>query len=398
LATIAIATATHEMIEKGDLRRFAAVYFVSFLAVGVYTSWLPPLLDRRGLSPAMIGVGLALVSFWRVTAPPAWGVLADRIHRQHWLLAAVMLVAGVCLVPLALPLSPTFLLVALGAYGFFAAPSLPLTEALTLSVLGSRRARYGQIRLWGSLGFITMSVGMGWVVARWGLELVPWALALPIVAAGLLCLGLPARTPSPAPTSSSGRGLPWLALVPILLASTLGQASHSPYYAYFTLDLTQRGVAAEAIGSLWAIGVVAEIVLMALAARLFARIGLVSALRWGLALAALRWLVLATTSSVVLVAASQPLHAASYAMVHIASLQLIDELTPPGSRVLAQSVLSAAVNGVGVGGGFLLAGALAGAVGYAGLYGGSACVCVVALAVTLTIRGAPTARPGARGY
>lgn len=370
------------------MARFAAVYFLSFLTLGVYLPWLPPLLAARGLSPRAIGVGLGMVSLARAVLPPAWGLVADRMRRQHLLLAFVMGAAGLCLLPLALPLAPSAVLVVLGVYGFFLAPALPLTEVLTLRALGASRERYGQVRLWGSVGFIVTTVAMGRIIGHFGVETVPVALAWPMFAAGALALTLPPPLPTEDFTAPVARApLPWRALWPILAVALFGQASHSPYYAFFTLGLTEAGAGTDAIGGLWALAVVAEIGVMIYAPRLFAKVGLVAALRVALALAALRWLILATTHSLWLVTLSQPLHAASYAVVHMTTLQLVDELAPERSRALAQTVFAAVAYGIGVGGGQVLAGLCAPSVGYSGLYVGAALLSLLGLAASSRCRG-----------
>ena len=52
--------------------------------------------------------------------------------------------------------------------------SLPLVEATTLTHLGERTDGYGRIRLWGSVGFIVVVVGLGAALDHVSIRLVPW--------------------------------------------------------------------------------------------------------------------------------------------------------------------------------------------------------------------------------
>ena len=54
----------------------------------------------------------------------------------------------------------------------------------------------------------------------------------------------------------------------VAAAASLLQASHAVYYGFSTLDWLGKGFGGTAIGALWALGVLAEIVLFALSARL----------------------------------------------------------------------------------------------------------------------------------
>jgi hypothetical protein len=51
--------------------------------------------------------------------------------------------------------------------------------------------------------------------------------------------------------------------VAVLIACSLVQASHALYYGFSTIDWTTKGLSDTAIGSLWALGVIAEILLFA---------------------------------------------------------------------------------------------------------------------------------------
>ena len=63
------------------------------------------------------------------------------------------------------------------------------------------------------------------------------------------------------------------AFLAIAAAASLIQASHAVYYGFSTLDWTAKGFDGVTIGVLWALGVVAEIVLFAFAGRLPRSIG-----------------------------------------------------------------------------------------------------------------------------
>jgi PPP family 3-phenylpropionic acid transporter len=224
------------------------------------------------------------------------------------------------------------------------------------------------------------------VVDRLGIEVVPLGAGLPLILAGLIVWRAPeSAAPRMLDWRQAVRGMPWRRIMPVLGAGMLGQASHGPYYAYFTLQMAERGVAPVLIGLLWAWGVVAEIVLMAVSPHLFGRIGLAAALRWALILTLLRWVAFAAEPSLWVVAAAQTLHAASFGMMHLAAVQLVDSHAPPQCKALGQTVLSAMIYGVGVGGGLALAGRLFDQLHYAGLYAGAAVLCVGGLAITALI-------------
>jgi PPP family 3-phenylpropionic acid transporter len=387
----------------GRTHRFALLYFLLFGTVGVVTPWMPPWLAARGFSERGIGLLLGAVNGQRGLFPPLWGVLADRAHAIRGIVVLTAALSGGILMALSGLPSTTGVTAALLAYGFVLVPVLPLVETLTLAALGNRTASYGRVRLWGSLGFVVASLGLGWLIPQLGVGAVPWAAGVPLVLAALVASRLgestsPADASCEPPKGSSlgeARRLPWRALAPVLVAAMLGQASHGPYYAFFTLQLEARGAGAPLIGVLWTLGVLAEIVFMAASPAVFARLELGAAMRLALGLAALRWLALALSPSLVFIAVTQVLHAASYALLHMSSLQLVDALTPERHKAFGQSLLSMTAYGIGVSGGLALAGVLAPSCSASQLYAGAALVALLGLAVGSTSRARVHARSAA---
>ncbi len=65
------------------------------------------------------------------------------------------------------------LLLVIVVFAFFWNAALPQFEAITFNYLRDEADRYGQIRLWGSVGFIIASIGLGAWIERVG---VTWLL------------------------------------------------------------------------------------------------------------------------------------------------------------------------------------------------------------------------------
>lgn len=375
--------------------KLAAFYFLLFAYLGVFLPWLPPLLARRGLDAAAIGLALATVQVSRALLPPLWGLLADRLSRKRSLLAIAAFAAGACLIALSIP-GPNGLIFAwLFLHGFFLVPLFPLAETLTMGALGRRPQRYGRIRLWGSVGFLVTSFGLGLVVdlQGWSPALLPWLMGLPLVLAGVLALILPETPEAPAASPRPAkRSLPWRWLLPVLVAAGLGQGSHGPYYAFFTLQMEGRGVSASVIGALWAWGVVAEVVLMALSGLLIRRTSLAGVFRLALLLGGLRWALYALDPPLAVVAAGQTLHGASFALLHISTIRLVDRFTPPGRKAFGQTLVSACAYGLAIGLGTFLSGQFVSRVGFSGLYAGAAAASALALVVSAWLRREPRKR------
>lgn len=355
-----------------------AYYFLLFAYLGAMMPWFPPLLEERGFDERLIGLALLAVQLPRAFLPPAWGWAADRLASARSILIATSLLAGLASVALAFSAPIWVVFVLLLVHGFFLVPLFPLAETLTFEALGDRSERYGRVRLWGSVGFIVAALGLGELVDLVGMSLIPWVTGSFLVIGGLLAFAIPTRPASARPARRiASEPFPWRRFAPLLVAVMLGQASHGAYYAFFSIQLSRQGYSALTIGFLWALGVVAEIALLGVSSRPLSRLGLRGALLWALGLASLRWLATSTQPPLALLAIVQLLHAASFALLHVASVQLADRLSPPGRKALGQSLISAFGYGLGLGVGTALAGAFATALGFSGLYLASAGAAIV---------------------
>src|SRR5258706_134248 len=142
--------------------RLASFYFAFFAYSAAYVAYFPLWLAWRGLGAAEIALVLALPQVARTFAPAGWGWLADRSGAQRGIVvfSCVAMAACFALLPLAEGTRQIAALVALSSV--LSAGALPLVEAMTLGSLPDGPARYGPIRLWGSVGFIVVLLAGGW--------------------------------------------------------------------------------------------------------------------------------------------------------------------------------------------------------------------------------------------
>ena len=135
---------------------------------------------------------------------------------------------------------------------------------------------------------------------------------------------VPAERPEPEGQGGFLRQLCRPGVLAFFVCVGLMQVSHGPYYTFFTIHLEALGYGRGTIGLLWALGVVAEILIFLVMARLLARFSLRQVLAASFLLAALRWLLLGTQADhlgVLLIA--QLMHAATFGSFHAAAIHFV---------------------------------------------------------------------------
>lgn len=352
---------------------YTALYLTQLAAVGVMLPFLPPALAERGLGPSEVAALLAAGSAVRIVAGPLGGRVADALGDARLVLAVCAATAALAVggVGLASGFAMLLLLQVLLAVGM--GPAMPLADAVALGAARGQGGRpgfdYGRVRGIGSLGFIAASAAAGWVAGQVGFAAALWLAAAALALQALVAASLP--RPDPAPRRDGGGTLALLAAPgfrALLPVSGLIQGSHALYYGFASIHWQEAGLSAATIGLLWAIGVVAEVALFVWGRGLVERLGPVGLSLLAAGAAALRWAVLAETSWVPALAAVQVLHAATYAAQHLATMQVLLRVVPPGRMGTAQTLHASLGIGLPMGVLMLASGPLYAAAGAAGFW------------------------------
>jgi PPP family 3-phenylpropionic acid transporter len=361
---------------------FGVLWLCYFGAIGLFSPYSPLWLSHLGYSTLAIGAFASLQSWTRVVAPYGWGWLADHGGRRVALLRLAALLsalaaAGLWLVresgawPLALVVAALFL--ANGAV-------TPIAETLLLKHLhdgdGLDARRYGQVRMWGSIGFIVSVLAFGFVLQRAGIG------ALPLFTFALFALlaaaawRLPVRAEGK--RHDGGRAAVWPVLrqpaVQWFFAGVmLTVLAHSSLYAFFSLYLERLGYGKPAVGAMWAVAVAAEIVFFAFGARCFQRLDVYHWLVLAAAVSVLRFALTAAFGDVpLLLVLAQMTHALTFAAQHMACTSLIARHFPDRLRARGSALYSTLGYGVpGVLGG-LAGGLISEGLGLAAVFWGAA--------------------------
>ncbi len=305
--------------------RLSGFYLFYFASLGALLPYWGLYLKSLGYSALQIGELMAVLMATKIVAPNLWGWIADRTGRRMAVvragsLLAVLSFSGVFAVQGYWPMAAVML-----AFSFFWNAALPQFEANTLSHLGDETHRYSSIRLWGSVGFIGAVAGLGPILDAWGPGVLPPTLLLLFSAIWVASLYAPERqiggfTEEP---DSLGRVLRRPEVIALLGVCFLMQASHGPYYTFYTIYLEEYGHSRSLIGQLWALGVVAEVGVFLIMHRLVTKFGLRQLLLFALGSTALRWWVTgAFPESLPLMALAQCLHAASFGVFHAVAIAL----------------------------------------------------------------------------
>ena len=261
-------------------------------------------------------------------------------------MACALSVVGYLLVGLAS--GATAIIVAYAFASLVYAPIMPITETYTLRGLTARGRAYGPVRLWGSAAFIA-----GTFLAGFATDVIAARHLIWLIFAGMVLAALSAVMLAPLETDAHARRrhphppakslLRDKAFLAVIAAASLIQASHAVYYSFSALAWRSDGLGGGTIAALWALGVIAEIVLFALSARLPPSITPTRLLLIGALGGALRWSAMAFNPPTVALPFLQILHAATFGATHLGALSYLARHAPRGQAATAQGYLAIAL-------------------------------------------------------
>jgi len=372
------------MVTQQSLNRIRLFYAAYFAAMGLILPFFPVYLDGRGLDAAMIGLMTGLLALAKVIAPPWIGHALDRQPevQLHRFIVIVSSLGAATAIAIGLVLHLYLLAAMIFLFGIFWATVLPLTDGLSVSVSESKAADYGRLRVWGSIGFVFTSLAGGFWLVGPNMQAFPFVIAVLMLVLVFAAFGFPRLTP-PA-DSGSGKKAFSKAFYLLLAIALIMQVSHGAYYGFFSLYLAKAGFSGWQIGMYWAIGVIAEIILMWRWSHSLQHTSPPLVFSLCLSLAALRWLGTGLTTNALLLIGLQLLHAASFAAFHVTAIAWVKRLAPESRHSAAQGLYAAAGFGLGSTIGIMACGLIVNSFSYSIAF--YTCAVVAILGIPLALR------------
>jgi len=338
--------------------RLSLMFFLQFFIWGGW--WVPAatyVSKQLGFTEDQFSWIMATIPLGAIVAPVLVGYVADRWFATQYVLAALHVIGGVCLLVAG----------SLGAFGWMFVillintlcfmPTLALCNSLAFRNLDDPN-KFPRIAMFGTIGWIVAGLP-SLIVWLAGAE-VPWERlpyffymtgAVELILAGY-CLSLPHTPPKPA--SESGGDVFGLAALKLLkqpafllfaVCVFLVSIPVNFYFTSFNVMLTEGERPAPT--ALMTLGQVTEAFVMFGMAAFIAAVGLKSILALGMLVWAFRFLLFAS-NALPLILLGIIVHGFGYVFVYVGSYIYVDKKAPRDLRASAQSLIAFLILGVGM--------------------------------------------------
>lgn len=331
------------------LRSVGLLYFLFLGSHGALLPFIPLFFEARGLTPTDISFLMVLLPVSNLVIPPLWGILADSIGSRSKVLRFCLLMYSASVLALIPDLGFWGSLGVMVLFALFRSPVTALTDAVAHAQLGPAIEKFGQIRLWGSVGFLACSRIYGYLYDTIEQSSAIGSVSLLILAAAFASRALDADTNTESQSRgqvfSETRGYIFQPRVLVLLLGVfIYYTGHSTFDAFFGLHMRSLGFSYDFIGTAWAIGVGTEVLLMTQAHRLLTKVRPINVLTVCGLVAAFRWGVLSEFSTGTQILWSQPLHGITFGMFYLSMVNQVQKYAPPEVRATVQGVALASMS------------------------------------------------------
>ncbi len=360
------------------------IFFISFFPFGAIFPYLVD--DFKQMGVTEFGLLLTLPSIMSLVAAPLWGLLADWLGRWSVVLRLATLLAS----------SGLWIMISFGAEGVFwgmlcyaigLAPLSPITDALALESVKEEPEKYGGLRLWGSVGYMVGSLAVAGIQYYYDVSAIFIGLTMTALFAVIAWL-MP--EPQQVQKSDLRKGLTILlknrTLIWILACAAVHFSVHLANSNFLVVHLHSLGLGNIWVGLCMAAGIIIEIFVLGNAKKLLERWTAVQVFQIAAGLAIFRWIGMAVFTSSVLIVLTQASHGLSFGLFWVAAINLVKKHTPEEARATGQSLLAAAVGGIGASVGVYVASIIVESYDTVVMYWSAAVVALIAYLMTLRIR------------
>lgn len=367
------------------------LYFVYFALLGVMAPYLSLYLEHEGFNLLEIGQLVSLLMVTKMLAPLLWGGLADKYNKSVLLVRLGAVMTLVCFLGFFWANTFWSFAIVIVLYSFFWNAVLPQIEVLTLYNLAEQRNRYSRVRLWGSIGFIISVAFCGWLFESLDIVVFPWVLLFLISAIVIVSMLGFSEVKLEKTKENLGKKFKFQLFQPVVMlffcVNFLLHASHGAYYTYFSIYLASIEYSKVEIGGLWALGVVAEVIMFVVMHRWLKRSSIVNIILISLLFTVIRWVMTAIyADSFLIIGLMQCLHAFSFGAMHVASIQFVHNNFEQQNQGRAQALYSSLGFGAGGAVGAYLSGYIVSTQHYSYAFLVSAMICLIGLCLMLLMK------------
>jgi MFS transporter, PPP family, 3-phenylpropionic acid transporter len=334
---------------KKNIFSLQGFYLLSFFGFGSITPLISVYLsDVEKLNGTQIGLILSIGPIMMIFFQPIWGMVSDLTKAPPKVLTFTTLLAGIFGFGYIAFHHYSLLLLTAILMAIFQSAIIPISDSISIKYTSKVHYNYGNIRLFGSLGFGIAVFVMG-RLSEYTPTIIFYAYFISLSISSFLAFRLPKESASTKVNLLLGvKDLFVLKkFIMFLIVTFLIFGPNLANNFYFGLFVDKLGGSYTGIGVAFLIAVLSEIPFMRISGRLIDKYGLLPIAAIAGAVSMVRWFFYFLEPSLTLVYASAIVQGLSIGLFIPAGIRYIRDITPVHITATAITIYSAIGNGLG---------------------------------------------------
>ena len=331
---------------------FGSFFFLYFAYVGLVSPYASLFFLDRGFSVIEIAILMSMLQITRIVGPFSWGWLSDYLSNRIGIIRFCACFAAIVFTAIYFLNSYIGFFIWMFVLHTILSSLMPLGESATVHALykdNSFDKRYGRLRLWGSIGFITMVLIAGELFQRRGIEIYPIIGTFVLIALAAITFLL--HEPK-LERHKMVKGEFWVVLLNpdvrwFLLSGFFMQFAHAALYVFYSLYLASLGYDKFQIGLFWALGVFAEVMFFYYQSKVLSRLDPEVVLQASFVIGVIRFALMAFLPITSILVIAQVMHAGTFAAHHSAATKLLQRWFTGPLQARGQALMATVSYGLG---------------------------------------------------
>lgn len=330
--------------------KLSMYYFTFFFAGGIYFPFLSVYLKNVGYSGSEIGFIFAAGSVGSIFIQPLVGMLTDVAKDYRSLIKLGVLLSSIFVFGFLFTDYFLFILITNVVMAIVSSPLYTVVDAIAVENASRFSYVYGQVRVWGAVGWSVMTFISGYILKAVGYD--KMFLIYAILNIGLLVIVFlfPKLDKQPHERPKLTDGFKTLMRNPIFIYFTFIGLMYQVLVAinltYLPMYYQKLGYPLELLGWNFAIAAVIEIPLFIIVTKIIKRIGLFPLMAIGVATFAVKYTLMGFAPSLPYMLGIQLLDGIGFALSISAAIEIVNLLAPERAKATAQTIFGA-ITGIG---------------------------------------------------
>lgn len=331
---------------------FGSFFFLYFAYVGLVSPYASLFFLDRGFSVIEIAILMSMLQITRIVGPFSWGWLSDYLSNRIGIIRFCACLAALVFSAIYFLQSYISFFIWMFVLHTILSSLMPLGESATVHALFKDNTfdkRYGRLRLWGSIGFISMVLFAGELFQRTSIELYPVVGSLVLLALAVVTFLL--HEPKMERRKMVKGEFSLVLLNPdvrwFLLSGFFMQFAHAALYVFYSLYLANLGYDKLQIGLFWALGVFAEVLFFFYQSKVLSRMDAEVVLQASFGIGVIRFALMAFLPITSILIIAQIMHAGTFAAHHSAATKLLQRWFTGSLQARGQALMATVSYGFG---------------------------------------------------